>query len=105
MHPGPPPTSGRAAHAQFSDAPLGAPLADPIAQGLGHCAARFDQERNNARLEDLAPGLVPPGWDETIRDAAARRRSIEGPDAVRVVAAWDAGRAEWGPATAGGGDG
>jgi 2-amino-4-hydroxy-6-hydroxymethyldihydropteridine diphosphokinase len=58
-----------------------------------------------APLEDLAPALVPPGWDETIRDAAARRRSIEGPDAVRVVAAWDAGRAEWGPATAGGGDG
>jgi 2-amino-4-hydroxy-6-hydroxymethyldihydropteridine diphosphokinase len=42
-----------------------------------------------APLEDLAPGLVPPGWGETVATAAARQRREEGPDAVRVVAAWD----------------
>jgi 2-amino-4-hydroxy-6-hydroxymethyldihydropteridine diphosphokinase len=41
-----------------------------------------------APLEDLAPGLVPPGWHETIRTAAARRRTVEGPDAARPVARW-----------------
>jgi 2-amino-4-hydroxy-6-hydroxymethyldihydropteridine diphosphokinase len=41
-----------------------------------------------APLEDLAPGLVPPGWGETVATAAARRRRIEGADAVRPVARW-----------------
>jgi 2-amino-4-hydroxy-6-hydroxymethyldihydropteridine diphosphokinase len=41
-----------------------------------------------APLGDLAPGLVPPGWHETIATAAKRRRSIEGPDAVRPVGRW-----------------
>lgn len=38
-------------------------------------------------LTDLVPGLVPPGWHETIRTAAARRRAIEGEDAVRPASA------------------
>jgi 2-amino-4-hydroxy-6-hydroxymethyldihydropteridine diphosphokinase len=42
-----------------------------------------------APLADLAPGLVPPGWRETVATAAARRRAEEGPDAVRAIAAWD----------------
>jgi 2-amino-4-hydroxy-6-hydroxymethyldihydropteridine diphosphokinase len=42
-----------------------------------------------APLADLAPGLVPPGWHETIATATARRRSIEGSDAVRPIATWD----------------
>jgi 2-amino-4-hydroxy-6-hydroxymethyldihydropteridine diphosphokinase len=41
-----------------------------------------------APLEDLAPGLVPPGWGETVATAAARRRRIEGADAARPVARW-----------------
>jgi 2-amino-4-hydroxy-6-hydroxymethyldihydropteridine diphosphokinase len=50
-----------------------------------------------APLADLAPGLVPPGWHETIATATARRRSIEGSDAVRPIATWDPGAAA-GPA-------
>ena len=39
-----------------------------------------------APLADLAPGLVPPGWHETVGTAAMRRRAIEGPDAAVPVA-------------------
>jgi 2-amino-4-hydroxy-6-hydroxymethyldihydropteridine diphosphokinase len=41
-----------------------------------------------APLADLAPGLVPPGWHETVRTAAGRRRAIEGPTAAVPVARW-----------------
>lgn len=41
-----------------------------------------------APLSDLAPGLVPPGWHETVRTARARRESIEGATAVVPVGAW-----------------
>lgn len=40
-----------------------------------------------APLADLAPGLVPPGWTETVATAARRVAATEPPDAVRV-AAW-----------------
>jgi 2-amino-4-hydroxy-6-hydroxymethyldihydropteridine diphosphokinase len=50
-----------------------------------------------APLADLAPGLVPPGWTETVATAAARRQRAEGPDAARAVADWDAERSEWRP--------
>ncbi len=42
-----------------------------------------------APLTDLAPGLVPPGWDETVAAAASRRLEAEGADAVRPIATWD----------------
>lgn len=42
-----------------------------------------------APLSDLAPGLVPPGWGETVATATARRRAIEGPTVARAIAAWD----------------
>jgi 7,8-dihydro-6-hydroxymethylpterin-pyrophosphokinase len=42
-----------------------------------------------APLADLAPGLVPPGWGETVATATARRRAIEGPTVARAIAAWD----------------
>ena len=42
-----------------------------------------------APLADLAPDLVPPGWAETVAEAAARRLGLEGPDAVRPIATWD----------------
>lgn len=39
-----------------------------------------------APLNDLAPGLRPPGWHETVATARARQERLEGPDAVRFVA-------------------
>lgn len=39
-------------------------------------------------LSDLAPGLVPPGWDETIATARAARELAEGPRAVVPIGAW-----------------
>ena len=42
-----------------------------------------------APLADLAPDLVPPGWDESVTEAARRRLAVEGPDAVRAIADWD----------------
>jgi 2-amino-4-hydroxy-6-hydroxymethyldihydropteridine diphosphokinase len=48
-------------------------------------------------LADLAPRVVPPGWHETVESARRRRVAIEGPDAVRPIAAWDAGSRSWTP--------
>ena len=42
-----------------------------------------------APLSDLAPGLVPPGWGETVASAAARQRAVEREAAARPIAAWD----------------
>lgn len=50
-----------------------------------------------APLADLAPGLVPPGWRLSVESARRRRASIEGPNAVRPVADWDAATARWRP--------
>ncbi|MBA3877619.1 MAG: 2-amino-4-hydroxy-6-hydroxymethyldihydropteridine diphosphokinase [Anaerolinea sp.] len=41
-----------------------------------------------APLSDLAPGLVPPGWGETVASARRRREAIEGPMAVRPIIHW-----------------
>ena len=41
-----------------------------------------------APLADLASGLVPPGWHQTIGTARVARALIEGPDAVVPVGAW-----------------
>ncbi len=38
-----------------------------------------------APLADLAPGLVPPGWGESVATARQRRETEEGPGAVRRV--------------------
>jgi 2-amino-4-hydroxy-6-hydroxymethyldihydropteridine diphosphokinase len=48
-----------------------------------------------APLADIAAGLVPPGWRETVATAARRRASVEGPDAVHPVASWDGDRSAW----------
>ncbi len=48
-----------------------------------------------APLSDLSPGLVPPGWGETVATAAARRRAVEGADSARAIATWDGCR--WRP--------
>ena len=48
-----------------------------------------------APLADLAPGLRPPGWRETVATARARSELNEGPSAVRPIASWDAGNGAW----------
>jgi 2-amino-4-hydroxy-6-hydroxymethyldihydropteridine diphosphokinase len=48
-----------------------------------------------APMADLAPELVPPGWEETVATAAARRREIEGPAAARAIAAWSSEEHGW----------
>jgi 2-amino-4-hydroxy-6-hydroxymethyldihydropteridine diphosphokinase len=48
-----------------------------------------------APLADLAPGLVPPGWAETI---ATRRRTVaatEPSDSVRAAGTWDPHAGRW----------
>jgi len=50
-----------------------------------------------APLADIAPGLAPPGWGETVARAAADREVEEGPGAVRPIAAWDATSGSWRP--------
>lgn len=47
-----------------------------------------------APLADLAPGLTPPGWGETV-ESARRRLAAEGPGAVRPLGAWDPRAGRW----------
>jgi 2-amino-4-hydroxy-6-hydroxymethyldihydropteridine diphosphokinase len=54
-----------------------------------------------APLADLAPGLRPPGWGESVATARSRAEAAEGPAAVRPVAAWDATTGAWQTTTAG----
>ena len=64
---------------------------DPAKQGLALTVPHPDAQRRLfvlAPLADLAPGLVPPGWGETVAMAAARRRVEEGEAAVRPIARW-----------------
>jgi len=48
-----------------------------------------------APLADLAPGLVPPGWGETVETARRRREREEGADAVRAIGEWDPRSRRW----------
>ena len=48
-----------------------------------------------APLADLAPGLVPPGWGETIASARERQARLEGSTAVRPLARWDPAERGW----------
>ena len=50
-----------------------------------------------APLADLAPGLVPPGWSETVESARRRQVARVGPGAVRAVGAWDEASGTWRP--------
>jgi 2-amino-4-hydroxy-6-hydroxymethyldihydropteridine diphosphokinase len=42
-----------------------------------------------APLADLAAGLVPPGWGESVDTARRRREVAEGPGAAQPIATWD----------------
>lgn len=48
-----------------------------------------------APLADLAPGLVPPGWSETVATRARALAATEPPGSVRAVGAWDPVRRSW----------
>jgi 2-amino-4-hydroxy-6-hydroxymethyldihydropteridine diphosphokinase len=48
-----------------------------------------------APLADIAAGLTPPGWPETVATTAARRRIEEGEGAVRPIANWDEAISAW----------
>jgi 2-amino-4-hydroxy-6-hydroxymethyldihydropteridine diphosphokinase len=48
-----------------------------------------------APLADLAPGLRPPGWGETVETARRRQTVIEGADAARPIGVWDASLGRW----------
>ena len=50
-----------------------------------------------APLADLAPGLVPPGWGQSVESARRRQAAIEGPRAVRPIGEWDPARSRWRP--------
>ena len=50
-----------------------------------------------APLADLAPGLRPPGWGETVATARERAELREGPAAVRPIAEWDRATGAWEP--------
>ena len=48
-----------------------------------------------APMADLAPGLVPPGWGETVATARRHQLEREGADAVRPIATWDEVARRW----------
>lgn len=48
-----------------------------------------------APLADLAAGLVPPGWHESVSTARRRREIAEGSTAVRPIAAWNPVSGSW----------
>lgn len=48
-----------------------------------------------APLADLAPGLRPPGWGETVATARRRAELREGPAAARPIGEWDAASGAW----------
>lgn len=48
-----------------------------------------------APLADLVPGLVPPGWGESVASAATRRRAADRPDAAMVIGRWDESQRSW----------
>ena len=50
-----------------------------------------------APLAELAPGLRPPGWGETVAAARDRAELHEGPAAVRPIACWGRDAGAWEP--------
>lgn len=48
-----------------------------------------------APLTDLAPGLLPPGWRETVATRRRRLAAAEDPGAVRRVGTWDPASGQW----------
>jgi 2-amino-4-hydroxy-6-hydroxymethyldihydropteridine diphosphokinase len=82
-------------HRLHVERPAVARSADPTRAGaqwldVPHASAA-DRLFVLAPLADLAPGLVPPGWSETVESRRRARLRVEGERAVRVVARWKPG--------------
>jgi 2-amino-4-hydroxy-6-hydroxymethyldihydropteridine diphosphokinase len=77
--------------------PDAARSADPTKTGVQWLEVPHASARERlfvlAPLAELAPGLVPPGWSQTVETARRRQVAVEGAGAVRPVAEWipDAG--------------
>ncbi|HSW43556.1 MAG TPA: 2-amino-4-hydroxy-6-hydroxymethyldihydropteridine diphosphokinase [Patescibacteria group bacterium] len=88
-------------HALQIERPPAATSADPAKPTLQWLQVPHPGARERlfvlAPLADLAPGLRPPGWGETVASARTRARAREGADAVRPVARWDRAAGAWGP--------
>jgi 2-amino-4-hydroxy-6-hydroxymethyldihydropteridine diphosphokinase len=72
----------------------------PRPLGVPHALAR-ERLFVLAPLADIAPEVVPPGWDETIEGARHRVAALEAPDAVRAIGEWDVAARRWLSAPAG----
>lgn len=48
-----------------------------------------------APLADLAPGLVPPGWGETVETARRRQERAEGSESARPIGTWQPAFRAW----------
>ncbi len=48
-----------------------------------------------APLADLAPGLAPPGWGETVDVARRRQERLEGAETVRPIGIWQPAFRAW----------
>lgn len=48
-----------------------------------------------APLADLAPRLVPPGWNDSVETRRRRVAAAEPPNAVRRIGRWDPDRGRW----------
>jgi len=72
--------------------PEAARSADPSKTGVQWLEVPHASARERlfvlAPLADLAPGLVPPGWSETVETARRRAAIREGADVVRAMARW-----------------
>jgi 2-amino-4-hydroxy-6-hydroxymethyldihydropteridine diphosphokinase len=66
--------------------------ADPSRSGVQWLEVPHPSARERlfvlAPLADLAPGLRPPGWGETVAAARARQQALEGAGAVRQAGLW-----------------
>lgn len=86
-------------HAVRVERPPAARSADPARPGAQWLAVPHPAARERlfvlAPLADLAPGLRPPGWGETVASARSRAEVREGAAAARPIAAWDPGAGTW----------
>jgi 2-amino-4-hydroxy-6-hydroxymethyldihydropteridine diphosphokinase len=80
--------------------PPGSEPNDPAKSGVPLAVPHPDARRRLfvlAPLGDLAPGLAPPGWGETVRTARARQARLEGAGAVLAAGTWDGTSRGWRP--------